>query len=103
MNAIVHAGVATRWRPTPTILASMALHAAALVACVAGPAGSAEWALGAIVANHAILTVLGVLPRSTLLGPNVTRLPQSAVARHEIALTFDDGPDVEVTHRVNLK
>jgi peptidoglycan/xylan/chitin deacetylase (PgdA/CDA1 family) len=30
----------------------------------------------------------------------VTRLPQAACARGEIALTFDDGPDAEVTPRV---
>jgi peptidoglycan/xylan/chitin deacetylase (PgdA/CDA1 family) len=35
-----------------------------------------------------------------LLGPNVVRLPASAAVRHEIALTFDDGPDPEVTPRV---
>jgi peptidoglycan/xylan/chitin deacetylase (PgdA/CDA1 family) len=39
-------------------------------------------------------------PRGQLLGPNLVRLPASAVRRREIALTFDDGPDPEVTPRV---
>lgn len=39
-------------------------------------------------------------PRSTLLGPNIVRLPEGSRQRGEIALTFDDGPDPEVTPRV---
>jgi peptidoglycan/xylan/chitin deacetylase (PgdA/CDA1 family) len=58
------------------------------------------WLLGALVADHALLTVLGLLPRSTWLGPNWTRLPAAAAARREIALTIDDGPDPEVTPEV---
>jgi hypothetical protein len=50
------------------------------------------WALGALVANHALITTAGLLPRSTLLGPNLTRLPPAAVARREVAITIDDGP-----------
>jgi len=34
------------------------------------------------------------------LGPNLVRLPAPAVRRREISLTFDDGPDPEVTPRV---
>jgi peptidoglycan/xylan/chitin deacetylase (PgdA/CDA1 family) len=44
--------------------------------------------------------VAGLLPRSTLLGPNLVRLPECAAARREIALTIDDGPDPAVTPRV---
>ena len=39
-------------------------------------------------------------PRGQLLGVNLARLPASAVARKEVSLTFDDGPDAEVTPRV---
>jgi peptidoglycan/xylan/chitin deacetylase (PgdA/CDA1 family) len=39
-------------------------------------------------------------PQGQLLGPNLMRLPAPAVRRREIALTFDDGPDPEVTPRV---
>jgi peptidoglycan/xylan/chitin deacetylase (PgdA/CDA1 family) len=35
-----------------------------------------------------------------LLGPNHTRLPAPAATRRAVALTFDDGPDPEVTPRV---
>jgi peptidoglycan/xylan/chitin deacetylase (PgdA/CDA1 family) len=44
-----------------------------------------------------VLTTCCFLPRNALLGPNLTRLPAAAAARGEIALTFDDGPDPDVT------
>ena len=53
-----------------------------------------------MAANQVVLTAAGLWPRSSLLGPNLTRLPPSAVARGEVALTFDDGPDPELTPRV---
>ncbi len=88
-----------RWRPTPFILGSFGLHAGAAAALVASPT---HWPAitGAVVANHALLTAAGLWPRSRLLGPNLLRLPAAAVARREIALTIDDGPDPEVTPRV---
>ncbi|MBW8366229.1 MAG: polysaccharide deacetylase family protein [Rhizobium sp.] len=87
------------WKPTPTLKATFALHGAAVLGTLALPAAW-PWALGALAANHAVLTLAGLLPRSTLLGPNLTRLPDAAVARREIALTLDDGPDADVTPRV---
>jgi len=87
------------WNPSPTIKASFALHGAAALGTLAEPA-LWPWALGAVVADHALLTAAGLLPRSTLLGPNLTRLPEAAAARGELALTIDDGPDPEVTPRV---
>lgn len=96
---LLEARPATRWRPSPTIAASIGLHLAAAGGTFAQPQLWA-WALGAIAANHAFLTALGMWPRSTLLGPNLTRLPGEARARGEIAITFDDGPDPEVTPRV---
>lgn len=87
------------WIPSLTIKASFALHGAAALGTVAAPA-LWPWALGTVAANHALLTLAGLLPRSTLLGPNITRLPASAAARGEIALTIDDGPDPEITPRV---
>ncbi|HHT9011482.1 TPA: polysaccharide deacetylase family protein, partial [Burkholderia cenocepacia] len=56
------------------------------------------WAVGGAVASHLALTAAGLWPRSTLLGPNWTRLPAGAGRR--IALTIDDGPDPDVTPRV---
>lgn len=87
------------WKPSPAMKASFALHGAAALGTLAMPAAW-PWALGALAANHAVLTLAGLLPRSTLLGPNLTRLPDAAAARNEIALTIDDGPDPEVTPRV---
>lgn len=90
---------ARRYRPTPTIAASIGLHCAAGVAAALRPEVW-PWAAGAVAANHALLGALGLWPRSTLLGPNITALPASSAARGEIAITFDDGPDPEVTPRV---
>lgn len=87
------------WKPSPTLKATFALHAAAAAGTLAVPSAW-PWAAGALAANHALLTAAGLLPRSTLLGPNVTRLPADAAARGEVALTIDDGPDPEVTPRV---
>ncbi|WP_296443440.1 polysaccharide deacetylase family protein [Rhodoferax sp. UBA5149] len=88
-----------RWQPTLLIRASIALHGLALLAVIAEP-GQWHWALGAVLANHALLALLGLWPRSHWLGSNWTRLPAAATARNEIALTIDDGPDPVVTPRV---
>jgi peptidoglycan-N-acetylglucosamine deacetylase len=93
------AGLATRWPMPPALKASVGLHVAAAGLALAVPP-AAWWALGAVVANHAVITSAGLWPRSSLLGPNLTRLPADAAARGEVALTIDDGPDPEVTPRV---
>lgn len=98
-RALAHDPPATRWRPSPLVAASMLMHVAALALAILMPE-TWPWALGAVVANHVLLGALGMLPRSTALGPNVVRLPASAVERGEIALTFDDGPDPQVTPHV---
>ena len=90
---------AAPWRPTPFVGGSAVLHAAALAGVAVGPE-LWPWALGAVAANHAAILAGGLLPRSTLLGPNLTRLPARAAARGEVALSLDDGPDPEVTPRV---
>ena len=90
---------ATRWKPTPLVAGSMGLHGIAVASSVVGPEAW-PWALGALVANHLVLGAVVMWPRSTLLGANFTRLPPAAARRGEIALTFDDGPDPEVTPRV---
>lgn len=53
-----------------------------------------------LLANHALVLGASLWPKSALLGPNRVRLPQAAAARGEVALTFDDGPDPEVTPKV---
>lgn len=89
-------GTNPRWRPSPTIWASAALHGAAAVVTIAQPAFW-PWALGAVAVNHASLTALGLWPRSRLLGPNITRLPPTLVGANKVALTFDDGPNPAIT------
>lgn len=86
------------WPWPPLIRASAAVHGAAALAAFVP--GAWPWALGAVVANHALLTGIGLWPRSRSLGPNLTRLPDDAAARGEVALTFDDGPDPQITPRL---
>ncbi len=88
-----------RWQPTLLIRATLVLHGLALVAVITAP-GLWRWALAAVLANHALFTLVGLWPRSHWLGPNWTRLPAAARARNEIALTIDDGPDPSVTPQV---
>jgi peptidoglycan/xylan/chitin deacetylase (PgdA/CDA1 family) len=87
------------WRPAAALKASVLLHAGGVAALAAAPEA---WGavLAAIAANHAALFAATLAPRSRLLGPNLTRLPDAAARRGEIALTFDDGPDPEITPRV---
>src|SRR5487761_2688661 len=89
----------SRWRPTLLIRISIALHLLALIGVIAEPA-QWRWALGAVLADHALLALLGLWPRCRWLGPNWTQLPAASTARNEIALTIDDGPDPAVTPQV---
>ncbi len=89
----------TRWQPTLLVRTSIVLHLLALIVVIAEP-GQWRWALGAVLANHALVTLVGLWPRSHWLGPNWTRLPAAATANNGIALTMDDGPDPGVTPQV---
>lgn len=88
-----------RWKPSPLLSASALVHAAAVGGVIARPQ-LWPWMLGAVVADHLVLTAAGLWPRSKLLGPNWTSLPAEAAARGAVAITIDDGPDPEVTPRV---
>jgi peptidoglycan-N-acetylglucosamine deacetylase len=88
-----------RWRPSPLVRASFGLHAGALALVLARPSAW-PWAVGAVLADHALLTAAGLTPRSALLGPNWIRLPDAAAGRRELAITLDDGPDPRITPRV---
>lgn len=91
---------AARWRPSPLLVASAGVHGGA-AATVLAQGQLWPWALGAVAANHALLTAAGLWPRSRLLGSNWTHLPAArARAGAWIALTLDDGPDPELTPRV---
>ena len=91
-------GSTTAWRPPPLILASIGLHAAALGVVAAMPQVW-PWAIAAVLANHLGLTLVTLLPNNRLLGRNLRRLPPRLAHGH-VALTFDDGPDPEVTPRI---
>lgn len=56
-----------------------------------------ELALSLLLGNFFIVGFLVMCPRCMFLGANIVRLPGPAIGRKEVALTFDDGPDVRVT------
>jgi len=112
------------YRRTALIRATWASHVGAIAALGLVPERW-PWILGALAANHLVIGGTGLIPTSRLLGPNLTRLPEGSVVvslapqrlaaaegarRSEeanetttagaVALTFDDGPDPEVTPRV---
>jgi len=87
------------WRPSPLIVASTAVHGAALATVLAFPS---TWSLtlAAVAGNQALLGAAGMFPRCAWLGPNITRLPAPRAREGVIALTFDDGPHPELTPAV---
>lgn len=87
------------WQPTLLIKISVILHAALLVCLLASPQ-LWPWLLVIFIADHLVITIVGLLPRSNWLGPNWTKLPQAAADRNQIALTIDDGPEPQVTRPV---
>jgi peptidoglycan-N-acetylglucosamine deacetylase len=102
MNASLPAAPALKnaarsWRPSALISVSAAVHLAAAGLALLRP-HAWPWALGAVAADHLVLTAAGLMPRSALLGPNWTRLPGGA-ASGSVAITIDDGPDPQVTPR----
>lgn len=88
-----------RWRPSPLVAASTAVHLGAAAALLARP-HAWPWALGALLANHVVLAAAGLWPRSRLLGANWTRLPERCGLTTGVAITIDDGPDPDVTPQV---
>lgn len=88
-----------RWRPAPLLKVSLALHLAGLLAFALYPDGWL-WIVAVLGCNHLVIITSVFCPRGRLLGANVMRLPPAAAARGEVALTFDDGPDREITPRV---
>ena len=87
------------WRPGVAMWLSAGFHIAAVIALFV----RLQWwpsILAAVLLNHVVLALIGLWPKSRLLGANMLRLPDAAANRNEIALTFDDGPDPDVTPKV---
>ena len=84
------------WRMSPLLKASVGVHAVAAAGALLP--GGWPYSVAAIAANHALITATGLWPRSTWLGQNLLRLPESA--GNSVAITIDDGPDPEVTPAV---
>ena len=74
---------------------SAVLHGLAAAGLLAAPF-LWPWWLGAVVANHAAIVGLVLSPSSQALGSALNRVPAAAA----VVLTFDDGPDPEVTPHV---
>jgi peptidoglycan/xylan/chitin deacetylase (PgdA/CDA1 family) len=87
------------WLPSPFLRYSAAFQVIGGSAALLAPEGS-TLLVEALAANHAIVFGASFWPTSPLLGPNLTRLPAERAERKEIALTFDDGPDIETTPKV---
>ena len=87
------------WHTSWLIRISILIHILLLGFVIAYPQ---HWpyALVVLMMNHLTITITGLLPRSHWLGDNWTRLPEWSAKRNEIALTIDDGPDLEVTPQV---
>ncbi|MBW8877294.1 MAG: polysaccharide deacetylase family protein [Acidobacteria bacterium] len=87
------------YRPPPLLAGSLALHAAGALALAVAPR---HWRIvaGALMADHLVLAAASLWPRSSWVGANLSALPAAAARRREVALTFDDGPDPDVTPRV---
>jgi peptidoglycan/xylan/chitin deacetylase (PgdA/CDA1 family) len=81
------------------VKASLAVHLAAAAVLLVRPDWW-PWGVAALVLDHALLAFGGLWPRASWLGRNLTRLPEAAAQRGEVAITIDDGPDPAVTPQV---
>jgi len=79
--------------------ATIAWHAAMLAGWALTPIAWPWWLAGIFV-SHVVVVTIGLWPRSSLLGPNWTRLPDTRRNADAVALTIDDGPDPVVTPQV---
>jgi peptidoglycan/xylan/chitin deacetylase (PgdA/CDA1 family) len=88
-----------RWNPAPAIRFSFWFHIAGVLIAMAYPSYWL-WVAAVLASNHVLLGLSGMLPKSQLVGANLVRLPEAAARRGQVALTFDDGPDEQVTPQV---
>jgi peptidoglycan/xylan/chitin deacetylase (PgdA/CDA1 family) len=87
------------WRPSPFLQIQAVLHGLSLLLLAISP-HHWRWALVTLLLSHLGMMAVGLWPRSTWMGGNLTRLPATAVQRREVAITIDDGPDPQVTPQV---
>lgn len=87
------------YKPTRLVKVSLCVHAMGIILLVVQP-DSWPWVLATLIANHVFISSSVLWPGENVLGPKLIRLPASAIARNEIALTFDDGPHPVVTPQV---
>jgi peptidoglycan/xylan/chitin deacetylase (PgdA/CDA1 family) len=92
-------GESPRYRPSAFLKASAIAHLAVIGGFVVRP-DLWPFLAGVMFADQVGLALGGLLPRATLLGPNVSRMPRVSTARGEVALTIDDGPSPGVTPAV---
>jgi peptidoglycan-N-acetylglucosamine deacetylase len=93
---------ARRWPLTgnpPMFNATVIWHVAMIAGWIVVPRAWPWWLAGIFV-SHLIVVTIGLWPRSSLLGPNWTRLPDTPRNADAVALTIDDGPDPVVTPKV---
>ncbi len=96
----VHQALPPRaFQPGPLHWLLAGSHAAGVASIAVQPA-LWPWAVGAMFGSHALNFAFALAPGSAALGPVISKLPVPAADRGEIALTFDDGPDTELTPRV---
>ena len=88
-----------RWLPSRFLRASLWFHVICAAIILLRPT-IWPWLVAALILNHVLISVSGLIPRGALLGPNITRLPAAATGRGEVAITIDDGPDPKVTPQV---
>lgn len=87
------------WKPALAIKVFLLILVSGVVVTLLKP-DLWVWSVSIAFVSHFILRIVGLLPRSKLLGPNITHLPAESVQRGEIAITIDDGPDPLVTPQV---
>lgn len=83
----------------PMFNATIVWHVAMIAGWIFAPRAWPWWLAGIFV-SHLIVVAIGLWPRSSLLGPNWTRLPDTPRNADAVALTIDDGPDPVVTPKV---
>jgi peptidoglycan-N-acetylglucosamine deacetylase len=96
------ATAARRWPLTgnpPMFNATIVWHLSMIAGWIFAPRAWPWWLAGIFV-SHAVVVTIGLWPRSSLLGPNWTRLPDTPRNADAVALTIDDGPDPVVTPKV---